>query len=170
MTETSTYVGIDVSKQFVGIRPARRAERLANDEAGIDGAAGRCGAGADCWTRGSRLGITARSDPTLPPLRRPLNQSPARGIEAPSLAAGETMLQTRSRGGAPRAARPGPRLAQLPGAEIGDNRQRPVARLAQHLGRSRHVRAALNGLSGRWRRTPPLSLRDISLARGGGES
>ena len=38
MTETSTYVGIDVSKHWldVGIRPARRAERLANDEAGIE--------------------------------------------------------------------------------------------------------------------------------------
>ena len=38
MTETSTYVGIDVSKHWldVGIRPAGRAERLANDEAGIE--------------------------------------------------------------------------------------------------------------------------------------
>ncbi len=46
MTETSTYVGIDVSKQWldVGIRPAGRAERLANDEAGIEACVARLGA------------------------------------------------------------------------------------------------------------------------------
>ena len=46
MTETSTYVGIDVSKHWldVGIRPARRAERLANDEAGIEAVVAQLGA------------------------------------------------------------------------------------------------------------------------------
>ena len=46
MTETSTYVGIDVSKHWldVGIRPAGRAERLANDEAGIEAVVVQLGA------------------------------------------------------------------------------------------------------------------------------
>ena len=46
MTVTSTYVGIDVSKHWldVGIRPAGRAERLANDEAGIEVCVARLGA------------------------------------------------------------------------------------------------------------------------------
>ena len=46
MTVTSTYVGIDVSKHWldVGIRPAGRAERLANDEAGIEAVVVQLGA------------------------------------------------------------------------------------------------------------------------------
>ena len=46
MTVTSTYVGIDVSKHWldVGIRPAGQAERLANDEAGIEVCVARLGA------------------------------------------------------------------------------------------------------------------------------
>ena len=46
MTETSTHVGIDVSKHWldVGIRPAGRAERLANDEAGIEAVVVQLGA------------------------------------------------------------------------------------------------------------------------------
>ncbi len=184
MTETSRYVGIDVSQQWldVGIRPADGpAERAANDAAGIDALVGQLAAlGPARIVLEATGGLEQPLVAALAAAGLPVALVNPRQVRDFARATGR-LAKTDALDAAVLAhfaeAVPLPLralLAQLP--ELGQvdrrpgrgpgrrrplqPRQRPLARPTQHLGRSRHgPRRALHGRP----RRHPLQPRDQRL-------